>query len=1084
VQNSVAQVLKESALDPRIQPQCSLAVQLRRLTGSVVGRATELAVIQQELREGKGRLTAVTLEGEPGIGKTRLLVAASEMASAMEYTTVAVTADEEIRGPFLLAQSIFTAPSLREAIVGTPASQGVQRVMAAVSGQHEQGLETLTPDVRLLRTFDLAAVALGAVAQQNPLALLIDDAQWADDDTLRLLRYVVRVDPNRSIFLFLTLRPNELASPTETVNLIADMERMGVVRRLRPERFSQAETGALAEQLLGGPVQAASITALHAQSEGVPFILEELLRAYRDAGLIQPVDGMWTLGRKASRLVPAAVRTLIQRRAARLLPETRAVLGDAAVLGRSFSLRDLSAIRDRLGEGESAPEALADILKPAVEGGLLLPHQEGAPADFTFAHEQIREFAMSELSHSRRRAIHKALVDLLLEPGEPTSAALPLLAHHALAAGDTGRAATLSVEAARAALQSNAPEEALRLVDQALPMVTTSEDRRLLLLTRDDAHAMLRNPAERLDGLAELAALAQAMGDSHFELDVQLRRSAALRLSHDEEAAAELAKRVRSTAQKLGDSAAELRADLELGQALMKAALGETFGPSAREADLAGAEAAYRDAIALAEQLGDERSLAAALRELAAIMVGKIRAWFVDQVESGQALELVQRVTAGEPVESVLASSPVAAVHHEAAELFERALAIFERLGDRTGVMSTVIAMAYINYAPMIHIASSARHIEEIRRVTGRLSALVTESERQRLELQMLFGVHVYARAKVVPDLMVSRGIEAHRVARVLGDRSVEFLAAGGVALSFIELGDLAEAEAWLAKASAAVGGAPTPLRARLLELWRGKARAAAGDAEGMIRHLDQAVKMATATGHAAARCEALAELALEAARIGFAINDDQLAQRAEQSSAEAAELSASLPGHPPFRPRADAAAALAALARGELERAAKLGGAALHALEASLHEDTYLDIVLPAARAVLAGGQPEEQAMMRGFLQLTLSRIARGTVDGDLRVRWLRGPVGRELVELAGPVELAAVSAEGETAAAERLDFDAIDRRLLHLLTQGSTNREMADELHLDESEVSKRLARLLATMGASTRAEATSLAFRTLAA
>ena len=79
-------------------------------------------------------------------------------------------------------------------------------------------------------------------------------------------------------------------------------------------------------------------------------------------------------------------------------------------------------------------------------------------------------------------------------------------------------------------------------------------------------------------------------------------------------------------------------------------------------------------------------------------------------------------------------------------------------------------------------------------------------------------------------------------------------------------------------------------------------------------------------------------------------------------------------------------------------------GGAALEALQAGLHEDVSLEIVLPAARAVLAGGPPEMQGCVRGYLQETLSRIAQGTADEKIRVAWLTGPVGRELVELAGP--------------------------------------------------------------------------------
>ena len=128
--------------------------------------------------------------------------------------------------------------------------------------------------------------------------------------------------------------------------------------------------------------------------------------------------------------------------------------------------------------------------------------------------------------------------------------------------------------------------------------------------------------------------------------------------------------------------------------------------------------------------------------------------------------------------------------------------------------MSTVIAMAYARYGPVMHLSASARHLEEIRRVTSRLSELVTESERDRLDLQMLFGVHVYSRAKVVPDLALSRGEDAHRAARLQGDRTTEFLAAGGVAMGLLELGDLEGAERWLGKAGGGDlhGTVPKPL--------------------------------------------------------------------------------------------------------------------------------------------------------------------------------------------------------------------------------------------------------------------------------
>ncbi len=152
-------------------------------------------------------------------------------------------------------------------------------------------------------------------------------------------------------------------------------------------------------------------------------------------------------------------------------------------------------------------------------------------ADYSFTHGQIREWAAAASTPPRRRAIHGAIVAMLSEGDTHTAECSAMLAQHALAAGQGDLAARCSIQAARAALEAHAPEEALRLSDLAHPVASSPQDRVALLSLRDDALDMLREPAQRLEDLAELAALAEALGDSHLELEVMLRRAAALRLS-------------------------------------------------------------------------------------------------------------------------------------------------------------------------------------------------------------------------------------------------------------------------------------------------------------------------------------------------------------------------------------------------------------------------------------------------------------------------------------------------------------------------------------------------------------------------
>ena len=341
----------------------------------------------------------------------------------------------------------------------------------------------------------------------------------------------------------------------------------------------------------------------------------------------------------------------------------------------------------------------------------------------------------------------------------------------------------------------------------------------------------------------------------------------------------------------------------------------------------------------------------------------------------------------------------------------------------------------------------------------------------------MLYGVHVFSRAKVVPDLALFRGEEAHRQARIIGDRALEFLAAGGTAMAHLDLGEAQAAESWVNKAAACASENPTPFRARQLEIWRGLCAGAAGNADGMRSHLERAVQLAAEQGRPAARCEALALLALEAARLGAAGDDNELLSVAEKAATEAKAMIELLSGHPPWGAQADAAIARVSLTRGDPDRAVDAARSANAALQTALHEDAHLNVLLPVGEALVHTGTEEEARDMRTFLQVTLAMAAQRTLDEDVRARWLRGPVGRELARLAGPLDgLTTTPAQGAAGPA----LDESDVELLRRLVEGLTNREIAARLGMQERDVSRRLGEIIALVGASSRNQAAAFALR----
>ena len=159
---------------------------------------------------------------------------------------------------------------------------------------------------------------------------------------------------------------------------------------------------------------------------------------------------------------------------------------------------------------------------------------------------------------------------------------------------------------------------------------------------------------------------------------------------------------------------------------------------------------------------------AAAIRELGVISIAAVRQWYMERVESGEVVQLMARVTAGETPEEILADTPVASEYAEGVRRYERAVELFEQVGDRRGVMSSIIARAYVNFAIDLHMLGAANRIEEIRRLTAQMTSLTRESERATVEAKMVYGVQVFARAEGR-----ARSVRSHVARTPTGSRGV-----------------------------------------------------------------------------------------------------------------------------------------------------------------------------------------------------------------------------------------------------------------------------------------------------------------------
>ena len=555
----------------------------------LVGRAETCGAFDDALSElERGRSAALALVGEPGIGKTRLLVELAARADARGWLVLYGSASELERDlPFWVF-----VEAIDEYVAGLEA-----RRLEALDDEVRAELSRVLPafsrfePVRAgafgherYRSHRAVRELLERLTMSGPLVLMLDDLHWADAASVELLGALLRRPPGAAVLLALAVRPRQ--APDRVAAALERAHRAGTLRRLQVGPLTRDEAG----DLLGEAVEGAIATALYNESGGNPFYLEQLARA---------LDRERTTGGRALAPedldVPPAVAAALAEELALLSDGARAVLEGAAVAGDPFE-PELAAAAAATSEA-SALEALDELLK------LELVRETEVPRRFRFRHPLIRRAVYQSTPGGWRLGAHDRSAETLAARG----ASAVERAHHVERSARRGdMAAVATLRAAGDAVAQHAPASAATWFGHALRLLpdTAPADARVeLLLSR--ARALVAT-GQFADGHAALLKSIELVPAEAVALRVRLTTGCAgveHLLGRHEQAHARLASAIDSLHDPASREAAALMIELAM----------DSFFRMDYEAMRAWAERA----LSTAGPLGDRPLTAAAVAALA-----------------------------------------------------------------------------------------------------------------------------------------------------------------------------------------------------------------------------------------------------------------------------------------------------------------------------------------------------------------------------------------------------------------------------------------------------------------------------------
>ena len=440
---------------------------------TLVGRAEPLKILQgcwDEAKAGRGQMVLIT--GEAGIGKTTL---ARQAALQVDPAVLLVghclePAGSPVYHPFSEALGSYFATVPPE-LFDDEARQLISNFTRLVPEIWEvlpnlPEPTPLDPKQEQLRLMSALTQFIKRATAERPWLLIVDDLQWADHNSLELLRYLSHYLPVMSLLIIGTYRVEEVDRGHPLRALIRALSIHPYFRSLSLDRLDREGVSQVLSHIWQQPAPVALTEKIYQHTEGNPFYVEEVAKTLVDDGLIILQQGQWHFPVLEEVHLPRSVREAVWRRIHYLSPDTQSLLRQAAVLGQTFKFEDLLKM-----SGLSEWEVL-EHLDVALERQLL---QEATGSDGTFLqfrHPEIQQVLYTEMGTLRRRMLHHQAGEALVRRAMPDPGRIAeKLAYHYSEADEFEKALVYSIQAARQAQAAHANDVALLWFQRTLEMI-------------------------------------------------------------------------------------------------------------------------------------------------------------------------------------------------------------------------------------------------------------------------------------------------------------------------------------------------------------------------------------------------------------------------------------------------------------------------------------------------------------------------------------------------------------------------------------------------------------------------------------